>query len=92
MRIWVLIIKTPKLQSTHILSVHIPRAIVAIATQYPTYGYRLVTAQLRKRGTVVYSNHLHRVMGDMGLQVKSKPKKRRTTNSYYDFLRYLSLV
>ena len=39
MRIWALIIKTPKLQSTHIMYAHIPRAIAAIATQYPTYGY-----------------------------------------------------
>jgi transposase InsO family protein len=66
--------------------------IEEIATKYPCYGYRRITAQLRRRGLVVNSKRVHRIMREMGLLVKSKPKKRRTTNSEHDFPRYPNLV
>jgi len=66
--------------------------IEAIATKYPCYGYRRITAQLRRRRLVVNSKRVRRIMREMGLLVKSKPKKRRTTNSEHDFPRYPNLV
>ncbi len=67
-------------------------AIEEIAAKYPRYGYRRITAQLRRRGMVVNSKRVRRIMREMGLQVKSKPKKRRTTNSEHDFPRYPNLM
>jgi transposase InsO family protein len=66
--------------------------IEEIATQYPRYGYRRITAQLRRRGLVVNGKRVRRIMREMGLLVKSKPKKRRTTHSEHDFPRYPNLV
>lgn len=66
--------------------------IEEIATKYPRYGYRRITAQLRRRGLLVNGKRVRRIMREMGLLVKSKPKKRRTTNSEHDFPRYPNLV
>lgn len=66
--------------------------IEEIATKYPRYGYRRITAQLRRRELLVNGKRVRRIMREMGLLVKSKPKKRRTTNSEHDFPRYPNLV
>lgn len=67
-------------------------AIREVAGQFPTYGYRRVTAELRRREWKVNRKRVARLMGQMGLQAKIKPKKRRTTNSDHDLPRYPNLV
>ncbi len=67
-------------------------AIKAVAAEWPTYGYRRVTAQLRRQGWLVNRKRVQRLMRLMGLQAKTKRKKRRTTNSEHDFPRYPNLV
>jgi putative transposase len=67
-------------------------AIEEIANEYPTYGYRRVTAQLRRQGWLVNTKRVRRIMREMDLQVKSKRKRQRTTNSEHDFQRYANLV
>ena len=67
-------------------------AIEEIAHEYPTYGYRRVTMQLRRQGHLVNSKRVRRIMLAMDLQVKSKHKKQRTTNSEHPFPRYPNLV
>jgi transposase InsO family protein len=67
-------------------------AIEEIALAYPTYGYRRVTAQLRRQGRVVNSKRVRRIMREMNLQIQSKRKKHATTNSTHDFQRYANLV
>ena len=67
-------------------------AIEAVAAEWPTYGYRRVTAQLRRQGWLVNRKRVQRLMRLMDLQAKTKRKKRRTTNSEHDFPRYPNLV
>jgi len=66
--------------------------IKAVAAEWPTYGYRRVTAQLRRQEWLVNRKRVQRLMRLMGLQAKTKRKKRRTTNSEHDFPRYPNLV
>lgn len=67
-------------------------AIEAVAAEWPTYGCRRVTEQLRRQGWVVNHKRVGRLMREMGLQAKIKPKKRKTTNSQHSFPRYPNLV
>lgn len=67
-------------------------AIEAVVTAWPTYGYRRVTAQLRRQGWSVNHKRVARLMREMGLQVKIKRKTRKTTDSEHNFPRYPNLV
>jgi putative transposase len=67
-------------------------AIEEVATEWPTYGYRRVTAQLRREGRVVNHKRVRRLMGEMDLQIKSTRKTRKTTNSQHHYPRYPNLV
>jgi len=67
-------------------------AIEAVIAEWPTYGYRRVTAQLRRQEQHVNHKRVHRLMRKMSLLVKIKHKKRKTTNSQHDFPRYPNLV
>jgi transposase InsO family protein len=66
--------------------------IEQIAAEWPKYGYRRVTAQLRRQGWLVNSKRVRRMMAEMGLQAKIKRRKRRTTNSEHDYGRYPNLL
>jgi transposase InsO family protein len=63
-------------------------AIVALAGQYPTYGYRRITAMLQRQGQVVNHKRVARLMRELGLVGKRPLKRKRTTNSNHDFRRY----
>jgi len=63
-----------------------------VAAEWPTYGYRRITAQLHRQGWQVNHKRVQRLMRLMGLQAKIKRRKRRTTNSEHDFPRYPNLV
>jgi transposase InsO family protein len=67
-------------------------AIRDVVGQWPRYGYRLVTAELRRQQWDVNPKRVRRLMRLMALQRKTKAKKRRTTNSAHDFPRYPNLV
>lgn len=68
-------------------------AIEQVAAQWPTYGYRRLKKQLeRDVGRVVNHKKLRRLLGQMGLLVKKKAKKRWTTNSQHPWPRYPNLV
>jgi putative transposase len=67
-------------------------AIKAVIAEWPTYGYRRVTAQLRRQEWLVNHKRVQRLMQEMYLQAKTKHRKRRTTNSEHDFPRYPNLV
>jgi putative transposase len=69
--------------------VHIER----IAGQWPTYGYRRVTAQLRREGAVaVNGKRVRRLMHELGLAGHALPRRCRTTNSDHAYPRYPNLV
>jgi len=63
-----------------------------VAAAHPTYGYRRVTAQLRRQGCLVNRKRVARLMGELGLQVKVKRRRCRTTNSDHAFPRYPNRV
>lgn len=74
------------------------KAIQAVAGQWSTYGYRRITAQLRRskaaggQELVANSKLVRRLMKQMGLQGKVARRKRRTTNSLHPYPRYPNLV
>jgi transposase InsO family protein len=67
-------------------------AVLRIAGQWPTYGYRRITAQLRREGLVVNSKCVRRLMNEMGLAAKPRLRRKRTTNSDHAFPRFPNLV
>jgi transposase InsO family protein len=66
-------------------------AIEAIAAEYPRYGYRRVTAELRRRGWVVNHKRVLRVMRQENLLVAVK-RYCRTTDSSHHYGRYPNLL
>jgi putative transposase len=67
-------------------------ALQEICAEFPCYGYRRVTAELRRRGWQVNRKCIARMMKIKGLQAKKVVRKRRTTNSAHSFPRYPNLV
>jgi transposase InsO family protein len=68
-------------------------AVQRVAGQWPTYGYRRITAQLRREGLVANSKCVRRLMGEMGLSAKPRSRRKRTTNSdHCCFARFPNLV
>lgn len=72
----------------------IKQALEDVAQVFPTYGSRRLTAQVRRA-----PYHLHigrrrvrRLMGELGLKRRPKPRLCRTTNSQHAFGRYPNLV
>jgi transposase InsO family protein len=68
------------------------QAIEEIAAEFPTYGYRRVTHQLKRQGLVVNHKRVARLMAEMGLVGKAPKKRCRTTNSDHAFQRYPNRV
>jgi transposase InsO family protein len=67
-------------------------AIKTVAAEWPTYGYRRVTAQLRRQDWPVNHKRVRRLMRLLGIQGRTRRRKRRTTNSEHQFPRYPNLV
>jgi putative transposase len=71
------------------LRAHIER----IAGAWPTYGYRRVTAHLRREGAGdVNGKRVRRLMGELGLAGHAPARRCRTTNSDHPYPRYPNLV
>lgn len=67
-------------------------AMGELAGQWPTYGYRRITAELKRAGWTANHKRVARLMAEMGLRVKVKRAGKRTTNSNHDGPRFLNLV
>ncbi len=67
-------------------------AIGELSGQWPTYGYRRITAELKRAGWTVNHKRVARLMAEMGLQAKVKRASKRTTNSDHDGPRFPNLV
>ncbi len=67
-------------------------AIVQMIGDWPIYGYRRVTAMLRRAGWTVNHKRVQRLLREMGLQMSRKRLQHRTTNSQHPFPRYPNLV
>jgi hypothetical protein len=55
------------------------RALARLAAWWPTYGYRWLTAMLRREGWMVNGKRIRRLMAEMGRQGKASVRRRRTT-------------
>jgi transposase InsO family protein len=67
-------------------------AVERVAGAWPTYGYRRVTAMLRRDGWSVNAKRIRRVLRDLGLAAEPPPRRVRTTDSNHPFPRYPNLV
>jgi transposase InsO family protein len=69
-------------------------AIESIAGQFPTYGTRRVTHQLRRPPHEIWVNRkrVRRMMAQKGLLRTVKRRKKRTTDSDHPYPRYPNLV
>jgi putative transposase len=67
-------------------------ALLDLAGQWPTYGYRRLTAMLRRLGWTVNTKRVRRWMHELNLHGLQPVRKRHTTNSNHAFPRYPNLV
>jgi putative transposase len=63
-----------------------------LAGAWPTYGYRRLTAMLRRQGWAVNGKRVRRVMAELGFQGQAPARRVRTTDSAHPFPRYPNLV
>lgn len=66
--------------------------IQTVVAEWPTYGYRRVSAQLARDFEPVNHKRVQRVLWAMGLVAQNKAKTRRTTDSDHPFPRYPNLL
>ena len=67
-------------------------ALLDLAGEWPTYGYRRLTAMMRRLGWPVNANRVRRWMDELGIHGAPPVRKKRTTNSNHAFPRYPNLV
>lgn len=68
------------------------RRIRDICYKYPYYGYRRVTAALRRAGVAVNHKKVAKMMREMGIHVKKRKKFTRTTDSRHNLKVYPNLI
>ena len=70
------------------------QALETAAQQFPTYGSRRLTQQVRRAPAplVVNRKRVRRLRDELGLKRRPKPCRCRTTNSQHAFARYPNLV
>jgi putative transposase len=66
--------------------------IKVIATEFPCYGYRRVTAELKRRDIAVNKKRVQRIMAQNGIQCTIRRKYRVTTNSRHGLVKYPNLI
>jgi putative transposase len=67
-------------------------AVRRLAGRWPTYGYRRITALLRRERWAVNGKRVRRVMRELGLAAEPPPRRVRATNSDHSFPRHPNLV
>jgi putative transposase len=66
--------------------------LIDTAGEWPTYGYRRLTAMMRRLGWRVNSKRVRRWMDELGIHGAPPTRTKRTTNSKHAFPRYPNLV
>ncbi len=67
-------------------------ALLDLAAEWPTYGYRRLTEMMRRIGWRVNAKRVRRWMDELGLAGAPPVRRTRTTNSQHAFPRYPNLV
>src|SRR5450631_4768637 len=66
--------------------------LLDLAGQWPTYGYRRLTAMMRRLGWPVNGKRVRRWMEELQLTGEAPKRTTRTTNSNHAFPRFPNLV
>lgn len=66
--------------------------IEAIASDFPSYGYRRITAALRRQKMIVNHKKVLKIMKKMGIQCRKKKRFISTTNSKHGLRTYPNLA
>jgi putative transposase len=67
-------------------------ALLRLAGEWPTYGYRRLTALLRRDGWQVNGKRVRRLMAELDILGQPPVRRTRTTDSNHDFPRYPNVV
>jgi putative transposase len=67
-------------------------ALLDVAGEWPTYGYRRLTAMMRRLDWPVNAKRVRRWMNELGIHGAKPTRTTRTTNSNHAFPRYPNLV
>jgi putative transposase len=67
-------------------------ALSRLAGEWPTYGYRRLTAMLGREGLEVNGKRVRRLMHELGIAGTPPARRPRTTDSGHGFPRYPNLV
>jgi putative transposase len=67
-------------------------ALRRLAGEWPTYGYRRLTAMLCREGHPINAKRVRRLMAELGIQGQAPVRRKRTTDSNHAFPRYPNLV
>ncbi|PIU28133.1 MAG: hypothetical protein COT09_06205 [Candidatus Hydromicrobium americanum] len=66
--------------------------IEEIALEYPSYGYRRITAELRRQGLKVNHKRVYRIMRSQNLLCRAQKSFKVTTNSAHSLKKYPNLI
>jgi len=66
--------------------------IEGIATAFPSYGYRRVTAALKRGGMSVNHKKVYRIMAQNGICCSIRRAYKHTTNSNHNLAKYPNLI
>ena len=66
--------------------------IEEVAFDFPSYGYRRITAALKRRGMVVNHKKVAKIMKKMGIQCRKRKRFVSTTNSSHSLRTYPNLA
>jgi len=66
--------------------------IKAVATDFPSYGYRRITAALKREGIIINHKKVYRIMRENSILCSIRRAYKHKTNSNHDMAKYPNLV
>jgi len=72
--------------------IELAEAIEKIALDYPSYGYRRITAELHRQGLKVNHKRVLRLMRDKNLLCRARKAFKVTTDSFHSLKKYPNLI
>ena len=72
--------------------IYLAERIEKIALDFPSYGYRRITAALRRQGLIVNHKRILRLMRDKNLLCRARKAFKATTNSSHGLTKYPNLI
>ena len=73
-------------------NLYLAERINDIATEFPSYGYRRITAQLKRDGFCVNHKRILRIMKSQNLLVVPRRAYKATTNSNHNMAKYPNMI